>query len=401
MIQDYDDARYVIIRNLAAAESAGPFDMRGLTDMGPEPEPSVEILADMSKNDVADAARQPGVAAVARGMPTALIQPMDMDGDGGGDGDADPTWGLTAIGADTSSATGAGVVPAVLDTGIDRAHPAFAGKTLIERDFTTDGDGDRNGHGTHCAGTIFGDPVGGQHIGVAPGVTKAIIGKVLSDSGGGRSEWLFDGIDWAWKQGADVLSMSIGFDFPGEVARLVNRGWPVEAATSSALESYRANLRAFDSLMAMLDARSSRTGGMLVIAAAGNESDRYASAPFEVAASLPAAAEGVVSVGAVQRSAAGLIPAGFSNTFPQISAPGVAVRSAWPGGGLKTLQGTSMACPHVAGAACLWWETINSHGFNPATPRTVGAKLTAMAKADSFGPGVDPSDCGAGLATAP
>src|SRR5690606_41473924 len=90
----------------------------------------------------------------------------------------DVTWGVKAMGAYTSPFDGSGIVVAVLDTGIDPTHPAFAGVNLTRRNFTTAGDDDTHGHGTHCAGTIFGRAVNGTRIGVAPGVTEAVIGKV-------------------------------------------------------------------------------------------------------------------------------------------------------------------------------------------------------------------------------
>jgi len=73
--------------------------------------------------------------------------------------------------------------------------------------------------------------------------------------------------------------------------------------------------------------------------------------PFSDAASLPAAAEGIISVGALGQSGATLAIAPFSNTFPRVSAPGVGIKSAKVGGGTRPLNGTSMACPHVAGVA--------------------------------------------------
>src|SRR5262249_4677245 len=89
-------------------------------------------------------------------------------------------------------------------------------------------DGDKQGHGTHCAGTIFGRAVDGKRIGVAPGVTKALIGKVLADDGGGNSDMIFAGIQWAVTEGAQVISMSLGFDFPGSVKRMTDDGWPID-----------------------------------------------------------------------------------------------------------------------------------------------------------------------------
>src|SRR5690606_5321382 len=103
--------------------------------------------------------------------------------------------------------------------GIDAQHPAFEGVQLIEKDFTNTSVGDGNGHGTHCAGTIFGRDVADHRIGIARGVKKALIGKVLKDNGRGSSEMIFEGMKWAVQEGAHVVSMSIGFDFSKTVQR--------------------------------------------------------------------------------------------------------------------------------------------------------------------------------------
>jgi hypothetical protein len=117
------------------------------------------------------------------------------------------------------------------------------------------------------------------------------------------------------------------------VQRLNSQGWPVELATSVALEAYRANLRMFDALTQLIRSRAAFTPGTVVVAAAGNESKRNIDPDFEIAASLPAAVEGILSTGALGQATAGLTVAPFSNTFPQISAPGVGVVSANVGGG--------------------------------------------------------------------
>ena len=195
--------------------------------------------------------------------------------------------------------------------------------------------------------------------------------------------------------------MSLGFDFPGLVKRLIDgAGWPADLATSVALEAYRGNVRMFDALMQMLRSREPFDHGTVVVAASGNESHREINPDYEIGASVPAAAEGVISVGALEESPNGLQVPRFSNTFPQISAPGVKVLSVKVGGGLRNLSGTSMATPHVAGVAALWWEEVLTAPIPPSTAAVV-AKLLARAQTTIFAAGVDVADRGVGLAAAP
>jgi subtilisin family serine protease len=267
--------------------------------------------------------------------------------------------------------------------------------------FTSSGDEDKVGHGTHCAGTIFGGVVEGKKIGIAPGVAKALIGKVLGDGGNGNSDMIFKGIQWAVEGGAHVISMSLGFDFPGSVGKMKANGWPVELATSTALEAYRANLRMFDALMQMIKARAAFGHEPVVVAASGNESKAQVNPDYKIAASLPAAAEGVISVGALQRAGDRFEVAPFSNILPEVSAPGVDIISARVGGGLRALSGTSMACPHVAGVAALWWDSLMKSGNLTPSGKLVVDRLRSNARADVFAPTVQIGDRGAGLVTAP
>lgn len=362
--------------------------------MPPEPEISTEEL---DSQHLHEATQDPDVLSIARTMPTLLIAPTegpDLEAVSGA------TWGVEAVGAINSPATGDGVRVAVLDTGIDASHSAFNGVTLFQEDFSGDGNGDAQGHGTHCAGSVFGRDVDGLRIGVAPGVSEALIGKVLANDGSGSTSMLFKGMQWAVNNGARVISMSLGYDFPGLVKDLIQQGFPEKLAASAALESYRMNIRMFDRLVDMFHAQTPFTGGTVIVAASGNESERQRDPNFEVSVSVPAAAERIISVGALGQDENGLVVAPFSNTNPVLAAPGVNIISAKTGGGVKSLNGTSMATPHVAGLTALWWEQMRRMDI-PVTPDGVKARLRANAVTNVFAPGVDVLDRGAGLAQAP
>lgn len=387
---------YVVLRssflNLPSIPFGGPLAAPMDFDPGMEGvELEEHVLDDAERSDLE---RDPRTLSIAPAMPMHLISPTDSQ-------DAQPmagaTWGVDAVGATQSSFDGSGVTVAVLDTGIDPNHVAFQGINLVQENFTTEGDDDQNGHGTHCAGTIFGQDVGGQRIGIARGVEKALIGKVLGQ-GGGSSLGIAKAIEWAVKEGAHVISMSLGIDFPGFVQRLTSQfNIALEPATSMALVGYRSNLNLFTTLAQAVKAQGAFGQGTIIVSASGNESQRP---DFTIAIAPPAAAGDILGIGALQEGGNGLSVASFSNTEVDVSAPGVGVVSARPGGGVVALSGTSMATPHVAGVAALWAQKLlNANGQVNSAALT--AQLIARAETSALAPGFKPEDVGTGLVQAP
>lgn len=228
--------------------------------------------------------------------------------------------------------TGQGVDVAVLDTGVDAGHPDLADRVASRQSFVPDENTDDHfGHGTHVASIIAGSGAASddKEKGVAPGA-RLDIGKVLDDTGSGQTSWVLAGMEWAAvDQHAKVVNMSLGDGQPSDGT---------------------------DPLSQAVDTLSAETGALFVVAA-GN-----AGAPDTVSA--PGAASDALTVGAVGSDDT---LAGFSSQGPrvdgalkpEITAPGVdilAANSQFDGNGegaYQTMSGTSMATPHVAGAAAL------------------------------------------------
>jgi len=306
--------------------------------------------------------------------------------------------GLVAIGAHTTPFTGQGVTVAILDTGIDESHPAFQGKTIVKKDFTGEGRNDQDvidnvGHGTHCAATICAAPAADIRVGVAFGVVKLCVGKVLGNKRGGTLEMLLNGLFWAvHDQKASVVSMSLGYDLPGNTKRLIAKGWDQALAAQQALRQQNDIIKGISTLRAFLEWQSPN---VVFVAAAGNESKRPS---FVLDAGLPAAE--LFSVGAVGFTGNEWDVAPFSNGRAQIVAPGMDVFSAAPGGGWAVMSGTSMATPHVAGVAALWTEKLRNEG-GISVPEAVRSAIKAHAVKQPLPTTTDINAIGVGLVQAP
>ncbi|NYV72931.1 S8 family serine peptidase [Streptomyces sp. UH6] len=273
------------------------------------------------------------------------------------------------VGADLAWAAGydgKGTKVAVLDTGVDAEHPDLEGRVVASKNFTdSDTDGDRNGHGTHTLSTVGGSGAAsdGRNKGVAPG-TDLLSGKVLNDGGSGAESWIIAGMEWAVEQDADVVSMSLGSSGPTDCTD------PMSVAAEELARSTDA----------------------LFVVAAGN------AGPTLNTVSSPGCAPSVLTVGAVDRddstaqfSSRGPVP--HAHTLkPEIAAPGVSISAAATGGrgvyAYRSMSGTSMAAPHVAGAAA-----VVKQRHPDWTPQQIKSALVSSAKSDIPG---DVRETGAG-----
>jgi subtilisin len=312
--------------------------------------------ARMSDQQAARVAQDPRVASVERDeVVTAFAQ-------------STPT-GIDRIDGELSSTVsgnGAGRVDvdvAVIDTGIDIDHPdlnVVGGKNCTTGRSYDDG----NGHGTHVAGTIGAKDDGKGVVGVAPGARLWAV-RVLNNQGSGTRSSIICGVDWVTANRAtiEVANMSLG-----------GSGTEPSRAGCSTGDSYH------DAICRSVQA------GVTYVVAAGNSS-------VDAATAVPAAYDEVITVSALAdfdgrpggaasatcRADQDDTLADFSNYGADVDliAPGVCINSTWMGGGYNTISGTSMASPHVAGAAALVKSADPT-----ATPAAVKAALQAAGNLD-------------------
>ena len=202
---------------------------------------------------------------------------------------------------------------AVLDTGVDAAHPDLGTKVVLQRNFTTSPEtsvaSDNAGHGTHVAGIAAARTNNGKGVaGSCPGC-DLLVAKVVS-GGGANDADVVDAIEWATDRGAEVVNLSLGG--PGRSDALenaVNYAW---------------------------------NNGVVVVAAAGN---------FDTSVKeYPAAYPRAIAVAATNKNGLRWYESNFG-AWVDVASPGAGIVSTYPGGGYRTLSGTSMSSPHVAGLA--------------------------------------------------
>jgi len=212
--------------------------------------------------------------------------------------------------------SGEGITVAIIDSGIDTTHPDLAGRVvesvearLVEKRvvFESSESGDSAGHGTACAGII---------ARIAPDATFCSI-KVLGAGGLGDGHAFLSGLEWAIKQKYKIINLSLGTTKP----------------------------QFFAPLHDLLD--RAYQAGCIVVAAANNLPQP--SFPSVFSSSL---------ISVIKSSETDPLNFGFQfGEIIELTAPGVNVRTAWPGGGYKSLTGNSFACPHIAGVIALLLES--------------------------------------------
>lgn len=263
--------------------------------------------------------------------------------------------------------TGRGVLVGVIDTGVDENHPDLADRIIAQRDFVGEGPSDFNGHGTHVAGIIAGSGAasGGKYKGIAHGA-NLLIAKALGADGVGLTSQIMAAMEWLVSQGVRIMNLSLGLEGPTDGT---------------------------DPLSLAIDAAYSF--GCLVVVAAGN------SGPAPGSIGVPAGARRALAVGAVDRqggvynlSSRG--PTVDGRSKPDLAAPGTGIISCCSAHSpdpvidrhYTAATGTSMAAPHVAGAAALILEA------NPNMPvnELAGALLNTAPLESS-----DPNEVGRGL----
>lgn len=246
-------------------------------------------------------------------------------GNGGGGGGQVVPWGVTRVGG---AGNGAGGTAWILDTGVDLDHPELNVDVSCSVSFVSNSADDKNGHGTHVAGTIAAIDNNSGVVGVAAGARICAV-QVLGASGSGSWEGVVNGVNWAAAHAGnnDVANLSLG-----------------AAGSNGTLEQ------------AIRDA--AETGLRFTISAGNSGANAANYTPARVNH------RNVYTVSAIASTDCMPSWSNWGNPPVDFAAPGSGVLSTWKGGGTKTLSGTSMAAPHVAGLVLLGAVSSNGTACN-------------------------------------
>ena len=380
-----DPGRYIVTYDTSGADAVSAGEVPGETsarerDLGFDADHQYKravkgFAAELSAADVSALRADPEVALVSPDLEVHALAAAPLAG-----GEVVPT-GVARIEAANlrEGHAASSVAVAVIDTGVDLDHPDLVvqdGKNCIGAG-TADDD---NGHGTHVAGTVAARNQGSGVVGVAPGTTVFAV-KVLDAGGDGLWSDIICGVDWvtanAAALGIRVANMSLG-----------GLGTDYSDCAGDPLHQAICN---------------STAAGVVYTVAAGNNGWDWGAPPPDVPAWFPevltvtAASDSDGKPGATG-GAPGCRPsdaddkrASFSSFSRDaaddqhaVAAPGVCIRSTWPGGGYATLSGTSMAAPHIAGLVALCMGEGGASG--PCTgmaPADVIQKIRADAEANA------------------
>ena len=240
-------------------------------------------------------------------------------------------WGVEKINApqvwdliyNGTNINGTGVNVSIIDTGINYSHPDLASNYIGGYDFVNNDTDpmDDDGHGTHVAGTVAGTGVDGTKTGVAPG-SKLFGVKVLNAYGNGSYSDVIDGVQWSIDNGADIVSLSLGGPHNSSMTTMVN---------------------------------NAIAAGVLPVIAAGNSGSNASTIECpgdEFYATTVGSTDSSDTI-APSSSRGPVTLMGDTYIKPDVTAPGVNIMSTSYLGGYATESGTSMATPHVSGAAAL------------------------------------------------
>jgi hypothetical protein len=306
--------------------------------------------AELSEEQVKVLSKNPNVAYIEADFEVKLELPLERK-----EATADITpmnvaqttpWGITRVGGSVNVSGGRWAW--VIDSGIDLDHPDLTVNTQFSRTFVsgTSSADDQNGHGTHVAGTIAAKNNTIGVVGVAAGATVVAV-RVFGATGGSTNATIIAGIDYATANAmaGDVANMSLG--------------GPASTATDDAVKRLAAK-------------------GVRCAVAAGNESQNALNVS---PARANAANIWTVSAFDINNRFASFSnysnPGSTTNTPIEVSAPGVNVNSCWLNGGYRSISGTSMATPHVAGILLLNNGVVRTSGTvtgdraTPADPRAI------------------------------